>query len=82
MLINHITTGVKKMFFSMERVKKAFKRVKNDMGALKDSVNEWILFLNGEQRDLKMRVIELEKRLHRLEMNRPESEDLGELREL
>lgn len=70
------------MFFSMERVKKAFKRVKNDMGALKDSVNEWILFLNGEQRDLKMRVIELEKRLHRLEMNRPESEDLGELREL
>lgn len=66
----------------MEKVKKAFKRAKKDIEALKESVNEWILFLNGEQRDLKMRVIELEKRLNRLEMNKLESENLGELREL
>jgi hypothetical protein len=54
-----------KMFFN--KIKIAFKRVKNDFLALKGSVNEWVLYLDSSNRDLKMRVVQLERRLAELE---------------
>ena len=60
-----------KLFKSKDkRLKAAFKAVKTDMDlleendkTLKDSVNEWVMFLDQENRALKIRTKELEKRL-------------------
>jgi len=49
-------------------VKRSFKKMKTEVEGLKKSTNEWILFLNSGQRDLKMRVYELERKLKQLEM--------------
>lgn len=63
------------------RLKQAFRAVKADMDfmdenhkSLKDSTNEWIIFLDQENRDLKMMVMELEKRLESLQDNLEEKE--------
>jgi hypothetical protein len=69
---------IKKMFSDERckerRMKAAFHAVKVDMDLiagksdeLKQSVNDWIIFLDKENRDLKMRVRELEKRLESFE---------------
>ena len=55
------------MFAFDKQVKKAFKAVKNEFKGLQTSLNEWIIFLNGNQRELKMRISELERRLEKLE---------------
>ena len=53
--------------FSDDRVKKAFKVVKADMGGLKQSVHDWVLFLNTNQRAMLDRVERLERRVKKLE---------------
>ncbi|MBT5022611.1 hypothetical protein HOK51_03465 [Candidatus Woesearchaeota archaeon] len=55
------------MFSNEIKIKKAFKRAKQEMLGLKDSLNEWVLFLNSNQREMKRKMIEMEKRLARLE---------------
>ena len=55
-------------FFS--NVKKSFRKVKKDMVELRNSVNEWIVFLNSNQKEIKQRLYELEKRVAELEMER------------
>ena len=55
------------MFAFDKQVKKAFKAVKNEFKGLQTSLYEWIIFLNGNQRELKMRISELERRLEKLE---------------
>jgi len=42
-------------------VKASFLNVKHDIDEVKRSVTDWILYLDGNQRELKVRVEELEK---------------------
>lgn len=49
------------------KVARSFKVMKKEVTELKQSLNEWILFLNSNQRDMKQRVYELEKRVRQLE---------------
>ncbi|MBN1543914.1 hypothetical protein JW898_00450 [Candidatus Woesearchaeota archaeon] len=70
-----------KGLFDDRKLKMAFAAVKTDMdvleeknGALKSSVNEWVIFLDQENRDLKMRVRELEKKLDVIEDSFDEKE--------
>jgi hypothetical protein len=49
------------------RVKNAFRKAKTDMNALRGSVNDWILYLNGNQSDIKVKLRELDQRLRKLE---------------
>jgi hypothetical protein len=51
-----------------DNVKRSFKKMKSEIEGLKSSTNEWILFLNGNQRDLKVRVYELERKFKQIEM--------------
>ena len=64
------------MFSNDKKLKIAFKKVKKDFAVLKHSLNGWVLFLNGNQRELKVRVNELERRLARLEVKSDNSVDV------
>jgi len=70
-----------KSMFADKKLKLAFKAIKTDMeliqenhDSLKGSTNEWIVFLDQENRQLKMRVKELEKRLDAIQDAREEAE--------
>lgn len=74
--------------FGRDRMKSAFKAVKRDMGYfhkeqenLKTSVNEWIVFLDHENRMLNSRVMELERKLGEQE-NQAEESELSPLRSI
>ena len=56
------------MFFS--KIKNSFRRAKKDVGNLRYSVNDWVLFLNGNQNDMKVKLRELDQRLRKLESER------------
>ena len=47
-------------------VRASFANVKQDVDELKKSVTEWILFLDGNQRNLKMRISKLEREVEEL----------------
>ena len=71
---------LKKLFVD-KKLKIAFKAIKTDMEliqenheSLKGSTNEWIVFLDQENRALKMRVKELEKRLDGIQDAKEEAE--------
>ena len=49
------------------KIKNSFKRAKNDINALKQSANSWVLFLNSNQSEMKVKLYELDKRLRKLE---------------
>lgn len=77
---------LKNLFSKDKRLKAAFRAVKADkdileeqLNALKDSTNEWIMFLDQENRLLKMRLKETEKKLNSAE-NMFEKEQLSVLR--
>jgi len=53
-----------------ENVRGSFKKMKDDIVGLRNSVNEWIVFLNSNQREMKRKIYELDKRLRELEMER------------
>ncbi len=55
-----------KMFFKT-KVKNAFRKAKTDIGGLRTSTNDWVLFLNGNQNDIKVKLRELDQRLRKLE---------------
>ena len=76
---------LKKLFVD-KKLKIAFKAIKTDMEliqenheSLKGSTNEWIVFLDQENRQLKMRVKELEKRLDGIQ-DAKEEEELAVMR--
>lgn len=48
-------------------VKNSFRNVKQDITGLRQSMNDWVVFLNSNQADLKIRVIELERKVRKLE---------------
>ena len=49
------------------RVKNAFKKAKSDICNLRASTNDWVLFLNSNQNDMKVKLRELDQRLRKLE---------------
>ena len=81
-----------KNIFANRRLKAAFAAVKFDMdtreenhNALKGSTNDWIVFLDEENRYLKMRIKELERKLDRMQhkpAQRTEERELEVLRTL
>lgn len=58
LLFSRYTVGVK-----MEE-----KIIKEELDSLKQSVNDWILFLDGNQRQTKSYIRDLERRIRQLEM--------------
>jgi TolA-binding protein len=54
--------------FALEiQVKKAFRKAKEDLMMLKSSVNDWITFLNANQRDHGSRIATLEQQIQILQ---------------
>ncbi|MFC1754347.1 hypothetical protein ACFL96_13310 [Thermoproteota archaeon] len=53
-----------------DKTKKTFKRIRDEITDLRNSMNEWIVFLNSNQREMRMKIIELDKRVRELEMER------------
>lgn len=49
------------------KVAGSFRKMKKEVIELKQSLNEWILFLNSNQRDIKQRVYELERKVNMIE---------------
>ncbi len=58
------------MFAKIKDIKEAFNAVRRDVNELKRSMTEWVLFLNNNQRDMKIRLYELEKKVKQLEFER------------
>ena len=54
------------MFFD-DKLRASFKMVKRDMTGIKQSVHDWVLFLNTNQRAMLERVDRLERRVKKLE---------------
>ena len=54
------------MFFD-DKVRKSFRYVKHDVSGLKQSVHDWVLYLNTNQRAMLERVERLERRVKKLE---------------
>ena len=50
-----------------QKVKESFKAAKKEVSDMKEGMTDWILFLNESNRDLKVKVIMLEKKLNALE---------------
>jgi vacuolar-type H+-ATPase subunit I/STV1 len=77
-----------KSLFADKKLKTAFKAIKTDMEliqenheSLKGSTNEWVIFLDQENRTLKTRVRELEKKLDAVQDEKEEAE-LAVMRQL
>ena len=49
------------------KIKASFSRVKADIEGFKYNVTDWLIFLNGNQRNLFSRIDRLEKKLKDLE---------------
>ncbi len=49
------------------KVKNAFRTIKMDILSLKENIGEWIMFLDTNQRDLQLRVKDLERKIEYLE---------------
>ena len=52
---------------SFKNAREDVEDVREEVKALKDSVDEWITFLEGERRELRQRVLEQQQRLLELE---------------
>ena len=58
------------MFSFKQKVKKSFGYVKEDIAQLKNSVTEWLYFLNRRQDELETRIWLLEEKIKKLEQER------------
>ncbi len=50
-----------------KKTKNSFKKAKQDVNELRRSLHEWVLFLNSNQNDIKIKLRELDRRLRQLE---------------
>ena len=50
-----------------KNIRKAFKKVKKDMIGTRESMNDWIWFLNNERREMKIKLLEMDSRIRHLE---------------
>ncbi len=58
------------MLFDNDKTKKSFQMVRRDMTGLKQSVHDWVLYLNTNQRALLERLQKLERRVRELEQEK------------
>jgi len=65
-----ILQKVVEMFSFKQKVKKSFGYVKEDIAQLKNSVTEWLYFLNRRQDELETRIWLLEEKIKKLEQER------------
>jgi uncharacterized protein Yka (UPF0111/DUF47 family) len=49
------------------KVKRSFKNVREDVESLKQSVNEWVVYLDGKEEQIEKRLDKIEDRIDRLE---------------
>ena len=49
------------------KTKRSFKNVRADMENLRQSVNEWVIYLDGKEESILKRLDKMEDRLDRLE---------------
>ena len=62
--------GIMDVFEFTDNVKESFKKMKEDITQLRNSVNEWIVFLNSGQREMKRKIYDLDRRVRELEMEK------------
>ena len=55
------------MFASSIKVSKGFRAVKNDMDALKRTMNDWTIYTQKNQLEFEERLSQIEQRLARLD---------------
>ncbi len=55
------------MFFN-NKVKNSFKMVKTDVSSLKQSTSEWVQYLEANQEEMAYRLLEMEARVRKLEL--------------
>lgn len=58
------------IFLETDMVKKSFRKVREDIDALRSNLTEWLVFLNGRQKEQEERIKKLERRLFELEQER------------
>lgn len=59
------------MFFpNPETIKRSFRRMREDMDALRSNLTEWLVYLNSRQREQEARTRKLEERIFELEQER------------
>ncbi len=58
------------MFAKVKDIKDAFNATKRDVNDTKLSMTDWVLFLNNNQRDMKIRLYELERKVRQLELEK------------
>ena len=50
-----------------DKIKASFRAVKRDVNMLKENVSEWVIYLNSNQREMRQELMELKKRVRKLE---------------
>ncbi len=55
------------LFLNPDTIKRSFRRVREDMDALRNNLTEWLVYLNGRQREQEARIRKLEERIFELE---------------
>ncbi len=58
------------LFPNPDTIKRSFRRVREDMDALRSNVTEWLVYLNGRQREQEARIQKLEERIFELEQEK------------
>ena len=53
-----------------QNIRASFKKVKDDMKAVKELLSQWFYFFNNKQTKMEVRMEELEKRLEKLEADK------------
>ncbi|MFH1590978.1 MAG: hypothetical protein ABIC95_03540 [archaeon] len=57
----------KKIIASFKRAKADNLSTRNELGALKENMTEWVAFLEGERQEMRARIRRLEQRIGELE---------------
>lgn len=54
---------------SQENMQKTVEELEQEIAHFKQSMNEWIMFLSDSQKEIRERLMEMEKRISRVEMD-------------
>lgn len=55
------------MFDFVWKVKKSFRKVRRDIDYFRENVNEWVVFLDGKDKEMENRLDKIEARVERME---------------
>ena len=53
-----------------QKTLQSFSVIRDDMDRFRESMNEWVIFLDGELKEEKQKVKRMEQRINELEMER------------